>query len=168
MPDAATAARPPLSPNNFARLILVLAGVIWLGVGISGFLDPEGLAAWADIDLESMTAVAEFRAMYGGLSVALAGLHLGAAVRGAWLRLALMMSSAITGGLLVGRVATIALDGMFGPVALGLAGIEVVLLALSGTALWRLWKTPASAPAAATAAAPVAAPVPAEEPAAEP
>ncbi len=122
--------------------MLVLAGAVWLGVGVSGFVDPEGLADWVDFELGSRTAVAEFRAMYGGLSLSLALLHLVAAFRGAWLRPALLMSASITLGLLFGRLSTLAIEGIFGPVAVALAGVEVLLLAIAGLALWRLWREP--------------------------
>lgn len=157
MADTGTS-RAALSANNFGRLILILAAVVWLGVGVSGLVNPTELADWFGIDLESKSALAEFRAMYGGLSIALALLHGGAAVRGAWLRPALLMSSTITAGLLFGRVVSVAMDGMFGPVVMALAGIEVVLLGLSGIALWRLWRGPVAdtAPKAVAAAGPLA------------
>ncbi len=161
MADTASS-RTPLSPNNFARLVLVLVGVVWLAVGVAALADPTGTADWVDFDLESSSALAEFRAMYGGLSVALALLHIGSAVRGAWLRPALLMSSALTAGLLTGRLVSIGLDGVPGPFVLGLALSEVLLLGLSGVALWRLWRQPG----AATAPAPPA--VSAAPPSAEP
>ena len=148
-----------LSPSSFARLVLVLVGVVWLGVGFAGVADPRELGDWLDFDLESNTALAEFRAMYGGLALALAFLHIAAAVRGAWLRPALLMSATITAGLLLGRLVSIGLSGMFGPVALVLAGVEVVLLVLSAVALWRLWR-----PAAPVAAEAESAPPPDETP----
>ncbi|GEM_PF-3398366 len=160
-----TASRAPLSPQNFARLVLILVGVIWLCVGLSAMVNPVDLADWVDFDLETNTALAEFRAMYGGLSIALALLHGGAAIRGAWLRPALMMSSVITAGLLVGRLSSLVLDGMFGAFVLGLALGEVVLLGLSAAALWRLWRAPDApvpTPQVAAAAAP-AAPAPTPE-----
>ena len=142
MSQEAPSQRSRLSPNNFARLVLILVGVVWLSVGVSALVDPVELADWVDFELESNSALAEFRAMHGGLSLALALLHGGAAVRGAWLRPALLMSSTVTGGLLFGRLVSVAVDGMFGPFVLGLAGLEVLLLGCAALALWRLWREP--------------------------
>lgn len=128
----------PLPARWFARLILAFAGVVWLSVGLAGLLDPLWLADLLDFQLTSATAHNEFRAIYGGLCLALASLHFVAVIRSAWLVPALVSSLVCNLGLMTGRGFSIAVDSVPGPVALGLFGGELLLSAVTVFALWRL------------------------------
>ena len=130
--------RAPLAPHNFARLVLTLIGVVWLAVGVPGLLSPEWLADWVDFELQNDLAKLEFRAMYGGLSIALAALHLAAATRKALLAPALVAASTLLIGLAGGRIFAVALDGMGGLVGLILLLSEIGMVVLAGLALFRL------------------------------
>ncbi len=129
--------RSPLSPRNFARLVLTLVGVVWLSVGLWAFANPVGLAGLVNFHLENATARLEIRAVYGGLSLALAGLHFAGVTRKAWLRPALVMTMATLGGMATGRLISLAVDD-FSAVGAGFMASEVVGTGLAAFAMWRL------------------------------
>lgn len=128
----------PLPAAIFARLVLVLAGMVWLAIGLWAMADPVALAESLDLELRSDLARLEIRAMYGGFSIALGGLHLLASTRAAWLVQALVSTTVLTAGLLTGRFLSIAVDGFPGVFALVLIGSELALVAVAALALWRL------------------------------
>lgn len=128
----------PLPATVFARLVLILAGLVWLGIGLWSLADPVALAEAVDFELRSDLARLEVRAMYGGFSIALGALHLLAAGRAVWLTPALVSTTVLTIGLLTGRILSIAIDGFPGVFALVLIGSEAALVAVAGLALWRL------------------------------
>lgn len=134
-PPAATAS---LSAHWFSRLALVLTGLVWLGVALGGLFYPDQLTGWTGIDLESRTARSEYRAVFGGLPAGLALVHLVAAFRSAWLRPGLWMATTLVVGLLAGRILTVVVDGVPGPVAWALTGAEGFLLVICLVGLWRL------------------------------
>jgi len=140
-PEAAapqpTPSRAPLSPHNFARLVLVLVGSVWGSIGLWALANPQSLADAADFQLMSPTAFGEIRAMYGGLGVALGLVHIGAAVRQMWLKPALLTATALLIGLLTGRISGVVLDGFPTPTGLLLLFAEFVLVGLSAFALFR-------------------------------
>jgi len=135
---AAAPSRTPLSPPAFARLVLVLGGVVWGAIGLWALSDPDGMAATVDLRLRSDLARLEIRAMYGGFSLALGLLHLVASSRAAWLMPALVATGTCTVGLVSGRLFSVALDGISSPTALILIGSELALIGVVGLAIWRL------------------------------
>ena len=134
----ATESRSPLSPPAFARLVLVLGGVVWGAIGFWALSDPDGIAASVDLRLRSDLARLEIRAMYGGFSLALGLLHLVASSRAVWLMPALVATLTCTVGLVSGRLFSVALDGVSSPTALLLIGSELALIGVAGLAIWRL------------------------------
>ena len=129
--------RSPLSPPTFARLVLVLVSVVWMSIGLWAFANPVGLADLVDFHLESSMGRLEIRAMYGGLSIALAVLHFAGVVRKKWRVPALAMAAATLSGLACGRIVSLAVDDFAATGAMLLAS-ELVGLALVGLASWRL------------------------------
>ncbi len=131
----------PLPAAAFGRLVLILSGTVWLAVGVPGLLDPKWLADLADIDLTNTMALFEFRAQFGGLSLAIAVLHYIAATRTRYLVPGLLASLVIDIGLSAGRITSLAVDeGLPDVVGFGLLGVEVALIALVSAALWRFGK----------------------------
>jgi hypothetical protein len=128
----------PVSPATFARLVLVLTGLVWLAIGLWAMADPVALADSVDFELRSDLARLEVRAMYGGFSIALGVIHLLATTRAAWLLPALAASGISMVGLVSGRLLSVAVDGFPGPFAMVLIGSESVGIALIGLALWRM------------------------------
>ena len=134
------AARTSLSPPAFARLVLVLVGVIWGAIGLWALSDPDGLAGTVDLRLRSNLGRLEIRAMYGGFSLAIGLLHLVASSRAVWWMPALVATGTCTVGLVSGRLFSVAVDGPSSPTALILIGSELALVAVVGLAIARLAK----------------------------
>ena len=156
--------RVPLPAEAFGRLVLALIGVAWLGIGVTALFQPEWTGGVVDFDLSSSElARFEFRAMYGGLSVALAGLHLFGVVRTRWLLPCLSMSALTAVGPAGGRI--VALSAGDVPGGLGFLFL-VIELAAMGLAVFAIARIRATVRAAATATPTVAkeAVAPAEEP----
>ena len=87
-----------------ARLLTFIQFAMFLGFGLWGFADPVGLARKSDIIIEhSHVAMAEFRAFYGGASMAIAGLLGLAMVRGRWAD-ALIVQIVVYGAIVSGRL----------------------------------------------------------------
>ncbi|MEY3011585.1 MAG: hypothetical protein RIT45_320 [Pseudomonadota bacterium] len=142
----------PLPASIFARLVLILAGLVWLAIGLYAMADPVAVADSVDFELRSDLARLEIRAMYGGLSIAVGALHFVGAVRTVWLVPTLVVAIVLTLGLAAGRILSIAVDGFPGVFALGLLGSELALVAVASLALWRLNSAARAARKAATSA----------------
>lgn len=128
----------PLSPRNFARLVLLLDGAIYLGIAAWGLSSPASLADTLDWTLEGRTSIQEIRAMYGGMMAAVAVLHFVAATRSRFLRPGLAMAGTLLTGLFSGRVVSFAVDGAPGPLGWLLMASELALIATLALAAWRL------------------------------
>ncbi len=141
VPTPTPAPKPPakpLAPRNFARLVLALSGSVWLALGIVTFFDGHWVADLADFELTSNTAEGEFRAMYGGMPISLAVLHLIGATRARWLPAALMLALGTTIGMFSGRLFGLITVGVPGALGLFLLLAEVILSGLLGAAIYRM------------------------------
>lgn len=119
--------------NLFAKTVLFLNGLLFLVLGLRGVWDPVAHLALVEFQLNTPTALAEARAMYGGAHITLGLLFLVAAFQRAWLKPGLTVLAVFIGGLAAGRLAGVMADGANTPVILQFLGIEVVDLVL---ALW--------------------------------
>lgn len=129
-----------LGDRGSARVVLWLVGAVWAVIGAWAIGDPAAMASSVELGVESSLARLEVRAMYGGLSLALAFLHFVASTRAVWVPQALA-ASAITGvGLVSGRVLSIAVDGYSGMTAIILIGTELTWIASCVWAGQRLWR----------------------------
>ena len=54
------------------RPFLIVCGLIWTGMGLWGMVAPAAMVAPLGIPVEGLDAVADVRAMYGGLALACA------------------------------------------------------------------------------------------------
>ena len=138
MLKSTSARRSPSSPPTFARLVLCLIGVVWLGVGVTGVAHPLWLAGTVDIELPTSLARFEFRAVYGGLSLALAAIHFFGATRQPWLAPTLRLAGILMLGIFAARILSIAIEGFPGLMGLSLLSIEGTALVLVVLALRRL------------------------------
>ena len=125
---------------QFARIVLALNGLIFLGYGLLCFLVPTTLTSAAGLGMETTVAATEVRAMYGGLECAIGVLFLLAALRESLLEPGLIAGVTVFAGLGVGRALGIAVEG--GPGAynvvaviyeLGSAGLMLVALGRVGS-----------------------------------
>ena len=81
-------------------------------IGVNTFRDPVAAMAGVELGVQSINALNEVRANYGGMQIGI-GILLFSAALLQWLsRSALLALSLITGGLVVGRLVSIMLDGM--------------------------------------------------------
>jgi hypothetical protein len=106
------------------------------GAGLAFLVAPE-LLRFVDLAPGTAAARSDVRAVYGGLELGVAALLGACAHRPEWLRFGLVAQALAFGGLVLGRLVSLALDGAPTPiaVALGLAealGAILALLALRG------------------------------------
>jgi hypothetical protein len=122
----------------FARQILILIGAVWLLIGAASLFMPNGVADFMNIRLDDALARFDFRAVYGGLQLGIGVFLVGAALRKPWRLPALNMANLVLGGLILGRVVSLAIDEPPGIIGFVLLGLEVALLAVAVFALLRL------------------------------
>ena len=97
---------------RLTQIFLLLSGIGFMLIGINTFRDPIAAIAGVELGVQSINALNEVRANYGGMQMGI-GILLFSAALLQWLsRSALLALSLITGGLVVGRLVSIMLDGM--------------------------------------------------------
>jgi hypothetical protein len=103
---------------------------VWLPYGLWCLARPEILAEFAGVTATTPTAVAELRAMYGGLQAAIGTLAALALARPAHRRAVVMTLGVLTGGLGLGRLLAVLLGA-------GLSGYTTGALVIElGSVLW--------------------------------
>ncbi|MCK6692073.1 MAG: DUF4345 domain-containing protein [Thermoanaerobaculia bacterium] len=120
---------------QISRIFLILMGLSALNIALQALADPQTVMNFVDVELGNITARNSIRALYGGVNLAFALFWLYAAFRAQ--REGLILGTLYTGGFVLGRLLSIALDGMPGAFALQWLVVEsvcaigsVVLLAL--------------------------------------
>ena len=101
--------------DTYRATLLALAGLGFLGFGLWFLVDPIGPLAAIGITATGDPAATEFRAFYGGLEVGLGALLVAAASRPAWRVPGLWLVLATNGGIAMGRLLGVALDGVWVP-----------------------------------------------------
>lgn len=101
--------------NAFRIAVLALAGLGFLGFGLWFLVDPIGPLAAIGITATGAPAATEFRAFYGGLEVGLGTLLLVAAAKPAWRDVGLWLVIATNGGIALGRLIGVGVDGVWVP-----------------------------------------------------
>ena len=97
---------------RLTQIFLVLSGIGFMLIGVNTFRDPVAAMAGVELGVQSINALNEVRANYGGMQIGI-GILLFSAGLLSWLsRPALLALSLITGGLVVGRIVSMVLDGM--------------------------------------------------------
>jgi Domain of unknown function (DUF4345) len=110
-------------------LFLVANAALFALFGVVAIFVPSVLATPLDLTLPSPTALADFRAVYGGISLALAALSVLALTR-AELRPAVVLALTLTlDGLAFGRLMSWALSGPGSAIIFAQLGLEVVAAA---------------------------------------
>lgn len=125
-----------------AKILLLLSGLVFAGVGLTSLVSPQTGVDPLGLQLVTINSLNEIRANYGGMHLLLGLFMLGGAVRDIWQRQALLIIALFTGGLVLGRVTSLLVDGTPDSVILSFLLIEAVGC-LWATAL--LLRTPASA-----------------------
>jgi hypothetical protein len=119
------------------RIFLVICTFAWLPYGVLCFLQPGLLAESAGVAASTPTGSTELRAMYGGLQAALGALALAGALRPSLARPALVALLAVASGLLLTRLAGLALDGGFSAYTGGALAFEAGMAGVAGWLLSR-------------------------------
>jgi hypothetical protein len=122
----------------FARAYLALSALAFVFIGLNTFHDPVAAMAGLELQPASVSAVNEVRANYGGLQITIGLVLLAGVLRAEWLRPSLWVSAAVTGGLVAGRVVSIALDGLPNSVVVGFFFLEIAAALIALVLLWRL------------------------------
>ena len=116
---------------RFTQVFLVLCGLAFVLIGINTFVDPLRAVAPLELNVNTVSALNELRATYGGMQIGI-GLFLLAGVgRAALTRPALLAQALLVGGLVVGRLVGIALDGLPSGFVQGLLALELTISVLS-------------------------------------
>jgi hypothetical protein len=111
-------------------LFLGLNLAAFLALGGTGFFAPHFLAGQLDLTLGSISGLADFRAMYGGLPLGIAAIIALGMKTPALRQPAVLISTVTAGGLAFGRLTTMATVGMPGPLVLGYLASEVLAIAV--------------------------------------
>ncbi|MDI1302622.1 MAG: DUF4345 domain-containing protein [bacterium] len=114
-----------------ARLFLLLCGVAFALIGLNTFLNPLGAMAPVGLNINTVSALNELRATYGGMQVGIGLLLLSGFHVPALTRPALLAQLLIVGGLALGRVVSITIDGMPDTFVQGLLVLESIVAVLS-------------------------------------
>jgi Domain of unknown function (DUF4345) len=101
--------------KTFPIVLLVLAGLGFLGFGAWLVVDPAGGLATVHIAATHPAGLIELRGFYGGLELGLGVFLLMCAARPDWRRAGLWLVALGNGGIGLTRVAGIAMTGVFTP-----------------------------------------------------
>jgi hypothetical protein len=101
--------------NTYRIVVLALAGLGFLAFGLWFLVDPIGPLAAIGISATGAPAATEFRAFYGGLEVGLGALLIAAAACRTQHRAGLWLVLAANGGIALGRLVGLAVDGIWVP-----------------------------------------------------
>jgi hypothetical protein len=119
--------------NTLTKIFVAANALVWIAFGPAFYFAPDALAGRLDIVLGSPTALADFRAMYGGAPLGI-GIFMAMGLwRSQWMKPALMVIMLCTVGLLLGRLITMVQPGGVGTIIYLFAALE--LGAIFGAAL---------------------------------
>ncbi|MBH1969626.1 DUF4345 domain-containing protein [Moraxellaceae bacterium AER2_44_116] len=110
--------------TRLTQLFLLLSGLGFILIGVNTFRDPIAAMAGVELGVQSINALNEVRANYGGMQMGIGLLLISAALM-TWLtRPALLALSLVTGGLVIGRLMSVMIDGMPNSTVQALLGLE--------------------------------------------
>jgi len=117
--------------TKITRGFLLVSALGFLLIGINTFRDPLAALAGVELAVNTVSALNELRANYGGLQIGMALLLLTGLARPDMTRPALLTQTLLVGGLAIGRLVSIALDGPPNATVQGLLVLESVTALLS-------------------------------------
>lgn len=125
--------------DTIARIYLTIAAITFTALGINALLFPGQATAGIGLHADSLAALGEVRATYGGLQLAFAAVLARGAARAPARQPALLFAATMCTGLAFGRIVAIAATGQL-PAAMApwllleiVATVIAVLLARLGT-----------------------------------
>jgi len=111
---------------GWIREIVLINAVVYLGLGAGFLLFPSPLAGLFDIELRSPSALADLRAVYGGISLAVGGLFVAGLRRESWFAPSLFLAMTSAAALAFSRIYSSAVSGMPGTLVLAFLGLELL------------------------------------------
>ena len=117
------------------RLTLFGAGLMMLVVGALHLINPQMMMKEPGIELSTVNHLHVIRAAYGGSYLGMAVLFLAGALGRLDARFALSAVAILFGGFALGRIVSIAADGLPVPLYLGVLGAEVFFAVCAVVAL---------------------------------
>jgi hypothetical protein len=126
--------------RRFDQLFLGVVGVVFLGLGAFNLFSPVAGMAGFEMQIASVSALNEIRANYGGMHFALGLLFLSGAFLRALKVTALLVVALFTGGLVLGRLLSLALDGMPNLFVSGLFALEALGCSVAIVLYRRSWR----------------------------
>lgn len=126
-----------IQPEAFARLSLLLTAVAFGSFGTWLLVYPQAIGL-VGVELPGASGRAEIRAFYGGMELGIAAFFVMAATRRNWFMPALALQVAALGGMSIGRVLGMAIDGGATAMHISLACIELAGAAVGVAALARV------------------------------
>jgi hypothetical protein len=128
---------------RFARVVLFVAGAIYLLFGALFLVQPDRSAGWVDLQLGSPSARTEIRAFYGGLEIGLALFLAGCAFSSRWITAGLVALATACACTAAGRIVGMLVDGSSSTIILVSLAVELAIVAVAVVALWRVGHRPA-------------------------
>lgn len=121
--------------QRFAVGVLILNGLVLIGIGLGGLVAPGLLLDPVGITLNRVGPLNEIRAGYGGMHLGVGLFILWMASRPSQRRTGLTLAVLFMGGLVLGRVLSLAIDGWPPRLLFSLLAGELVLGGLAFAAL---------------------------------
>ena len=115
-----------LAAHGLARFVLIVTGLTYVAFAVFFIVLPVDGAARFDTVLNSPTALSNFRSAQGGLQLGLGAFLVLAGLRVGWHSPGLWAQALTSGGFLVGRFTSLALDGQPRPITFVVIGLEVL------------------------------------------
>jgi len=119
------------------QVCLAVAAAAFLIVGVGHLVAPLKMVEPVDIQLRGVNALNEIRANYGGMHFLMGVFFLAGAFLSKLRWAALVALAVFTSGLVLGRVASVAVDGTPGTFVWMLLAGELVIAAAAWFLLWR-------------------------------
>lgn len=119
---------------NFTRFYLLVSALAFLWIGVNTMVDPRAALAPLDLTPQTNAALNEVRANYGAMQFAIGLLLMLGTLRERWRLTAVVTNMTLCGGLALGRLSSLWLDGMPNDFVFMLLAIEVTV-AISGAVL---------------------------------
>ena len=126
-----------MQPSRFARAVLWVDILVFVGFGAAFLVAPVALLAPLGIELRTDAAVIEIRAVYGGLQLGIGACLLGCALRRESTSVGLRLAATTLGGLVLVRLFAMVVAGAFSALLAALAAAELLGAGINATALWQ-------------------------------
>ena len=127
--------------QHFDRLFLAVVGLIFLGLGSFNLFFPVMGMAGFEIQIATVSALNEIRANYGGMHFAMGALFLAGAFIAALRIPTLLVVALFTGGLVLGRSLSLAIDGLPNLLVCALFALEAVGCIVALVLFKRAWRS---------------------------